>query len=151
MEGMYQALLPIHNVLRWVVIVAAAVAVAGAWHGLFKGREFGKGDRLRGVAYVASMHTQLLLGLTLYVNSPLVRAAMDDVGAAMGVRGMRFFLVEHTFLMILAVIVVQAGSVLSKRADDDRKKHKRAAIFYTLGLVLILGGIPWFRPMFPGL
>ena len=150
MEG-FDVLVAIHNVLRWVVLVAAVAAIAGAWQGLFAKREWTRGDRLRTVSYVAGMHLQVLLGLVLYVQSPLVQQAFDDPGGAMGNREMRFFFVEHITLMILAAVVVQVGSILAKRADEDAKKHKRAAIFYTLGLVLILGGMPWWRPMIPGL
>ncbi len=149
MEG-FQVLVAIHNILRWAVMLAAVAAIGGAWHGVVTKREWKKGDRIRTVAYVATMHLQLLLGLLLYVQSPLVRAAFDDPGAAMGERQFRFFFVEHITLMILAVVVVQVGSIMAKRADEDFSKHKRAAIFFTIGLVLILAGTPWFRPLLPG-
>ncbi len=145
----YVLLRGIHNVLRWVVLVVAVAAIAGAWHGVFKKRAFEAGDRLRTVGYVAVMHLQLLLGLVLYAQSPIVRAAFQDFGAAMGNRTLRFFAVEHITMMILAVIVVQVGSILAKRADEDEKKHKRAAICFTLGLVFILAGMPWAGPWMP--
>ena len=104
---------------------------------------------MRTVAYVAGMHLQVLLGLVLYVQSSLVQQAFDDPGSAMGNREMRFFFVEHITLMVLAAVVVQLGSILAKKADEDAKKHKRAAICFTLGLVLILGGMPWWRPLIP--
>ncbi len=150
MEG-FDVLVVIHNVLRWAVLVAAVAAIGGAWHGVVKKREWTKGDRIRTVMYVATMHIQLLLGLVLYVQSPLVQQAMDDPGSAMGVRELRFFFVEHISLMIIAVVVVQLGSILSKKAEEDASKHKRSAICFTIGLVLILAAMPWWRPLFPGL
>lgn len=147
----HSAMVAIHNVLRWVVVLAALAAIVGSWHGVFTRREWTSGDRLRTVAYVASMHVQLLLGIILYANSPIVRVAFEDPGAAMGERGIRFFFVEHIFLMIVAVVVVQLGSILAKRAEEPFKKHRRAAICFTLGLVLVFAGTPWFRPLFPGL
>lgn len=146
---LYSALLAIHNVLRWLVLIAAVAAIVGTWHGVFKKREWTKGDRLRTVGFVAGMHLQLLLGLLLYANSPIVRAAFSDPGAAMGERQLRFFFVEHIFLMIVAVVVVQLGSILARKAQEDFQKHKRAAICFTLGLILILAGTPWFRPFIP--
>lgn len=150
MEG-FGVLVDIHNVLRWAVLLAAVAAIGGAWHGVFKKRDWTKGDRIRTVVYVATMHLQLLLGLILYVQSPLVQQAFEDPGAAMGVRELRFFFVEHISLMIIAVVVVQLGSILAKRAEEDAKKHKRSAIAFTLGLVLILAAMPWWRPLFPGM
>ncbi len=151
---MYSALLPIHNILRWVVMVAAVAAIGFAWHGVATKREWSRGDRLRTVAYVASMHLQLLLGLLLYVQSPIVSNALEDMGNAMGDTTLRFWAVEHITMMILAVVVVQVGSIMAKRAEDDAAKHKRSAIFFTLGLVFILGGLHhvWgTRALFPGL
>ncbi len=151
---MFDVLVAIHNVLRWVVLVAAVAAIGGAWHGVVKQREWTGGDRLRTVAYVASMHLQLLLGLILYAQSPWVQAALEDPGAAMGERTLRFFFVEHISMMILAVVVVQLGSILSKKADEDAAKHKRAAICFTIGFVLIMGGLHYIwveRPLLPGL
>ena len=144
----------IHNVLRWVVILAAVAAIGYAWQGVATKREWTKGDKLRTVAYVASMHLQLLLGLILYVQSPTVDRAFDDPGWAMGETEYRFFFVEHISMMVLAVIFVQLGSSLSKRADDDAEKHKKAAIFFTLGFVFIMGGLHYIwtqRALFPGL
>ncbi|RDV40062.1 hypothetical protein DV096_05755 [Bradymonadaceae bacterium TMQ3] len=148
---MVEVLVAIHNVFRWVALIAAFAAVGTAWQGVLSKRAYTRGDRLRSVALVASMHTQLLLGLVLYGLSPIVRSGFADMSTAMSTRGIRFFVVEHIFLMIVAVAVIQAGSIMAKKADDDAKKHKRGAIFYTVGLLLVLGGIPWFRPLFPGL
>jgi hypothetical protein len=45
--------------------------------------------------------------------------------------------------MVIALVLGQAGSILIRRAGDDSKKHRWAAIFYTLALLTILTGIPW--------
>jgi membrane protein insertase Oxa1/YidC/SpoIIIJ len=59
--------------------------------------------------------------------------------------------VEHIFYMILAMIFAHLGSILPKKVQDAAKKHQRAAIFFILAVVVILMGIPWGRPLFPGL
>lgn len=151
MEG-FQVMLAIHNVLRWVVILVGVAAIGSAWHGVISGRPFAKRDRLIGVGFVASMHLQILLGLILYIQSPIVQAAFDDFGAAMGETAYRYFAVEHIMMMILAAVFVQLGSTLSKKVDDDQSKHKRSAIWYTVGFVTLMVGLHhvWAaRPMFP--
>ena len=151
MEG-FNVMLAIHNVLRWVVVLAAIGAIFGAWHGVITGRKFTRRDRLVGVGFAASMHLQVLLGLILYMQSPIVQAGFDDPGAAMGERTMRYFLVEHISMMILAAVFVQLGSTLSKKVDEDERKHKRAAIWYTIGFVVLMAGLHYVwieRPMLP--
>jgi len=53
--------------------------------------------------------------------------------------------------MILSVGFAHLGSMLPKKAADDRGKHLRAAIFFSLALLFILAGMLWGRPLFPGL
>ena len=70
----------------------------------------------------------------------------------MGERTMRYFLVEHISMMILAAVFVQLGSTLSKKVDEDEGKHKRAAIWYTIGFVVLMAGLHYVwieRPMLP--
>jgi uncharacterized membrane protein len=147
---MYIGLLHLHNVGRWLVLVAAVVAIVIAVLGLVRGAPWGRGAKLSGLAYLVMMDTQLLIGLVLYGLSPLVRAAMGDMSLAMSDTQLRFFLIEHFALMVVAVALVHVGYALAKRASTVKAAYARASVFYTLGLVAVLAGIPWWRPLFPG-
>ena len=51
--------------------------------------------------------------------------------------------------MTLAVVLGTLGYSLAKRADHDRSKFRRQAIWFTVCFVLILSSIPWpFREGF---
>jgi hypothetical protein len=133
-------------------LILAIVVVVRAFLGWFGSREWGERDRKLGSFFGISMDIQLLLGLLLYfVFSPLIRSALTNFGAAMGSPDVRFFAIEHATSMFLAVIFAHLGSVLSRRAEGSQAQFKRAAIFYTLALILILTAMPWMRPLFPGL
>ena len=147
---MYVALLHTHNVTRWIVLVAAVVALAFALMGWLGRRPFERRHRLANVAFVASMDLQLVLGLALYFVSPLVQSALRDMGAAMGVTQLRFFAVEHIAVMIVAVVLAHVGSVTVRRAPTDRGKHARALLWFGLSTAAVLFSIPWWRPLFPG-
>jgi hypothetical protein len=83
------------------------------------------------------------VGLLLYfVYSPFTAAAMQDFGAAMRDPGLRFWAVEHTFGMALAIVLAHVGRVRVRKADASRK-HRLAAIFFGLALIAILVSIPW--------
>ena len=61
----------------------------------------------------------------------------------MGDSYQRFWTVEHTFGMLLAVILIQVGRTKSKKALDTNKKHKISLIYFSIGLLIILAMIPW--------
>jgi hypothetical protein len=148
---MYIGLLHFHNFARWIVLIAALVAIALAIHGLATRRPWTRASRLSGTLFVISMDVQLVVGLLLYAVSPLVRSGLADVGAAMGDSVLRFFVVEHVLLMVLAVAAAHVGSVSVRRAATDRAKHAKAATWFSVSLALVLLSIPWWRPLFPGL
>ena len=149
---MYSFFLALHNIIRWAVLVLAILATVTAFLGWFGKRQWSERDRKIGSFFGIAMDIQLLLGLILYfVYSPLTRTALTDLGAAMGVKDLRFFAIEHVFYMVLAVVFAHLGSVLARRAPDSKAKFQRAAIFFGLALLLMLLGIPWTRPLIPGL
>lgn len=147
---MYIGLLHLHNAARWLVLIAAVIAIVVAVAGLVRGARWGRSAKLSGLAYMITMDAQLLIGLLLYGVSPLVRAAIGDMSMAMGDAQLRFYLIEHALLMVVAVVMVHAGYALAKRASSARAAYLRATAFYLLGLVLVLVAIPWERALLPG-
>ena len=148
---MYVALLHTHNVTRWIVLVAALVALVWALQGWLGSRPFEKRHRFANLAFVASMDVQLLIGIALYVVSPLVQVALSDMGAAMRIHELRYFAVEHLSIMLVAVVLAHVGSALVRRAAGDRAKHGRALLWFGLATIALLAGIPWDRALLPGL
>lgn len=137
---MYTFLLASHSLVRWAVVALAVAAVTLAWRGTVAGRPF---DKRVPLAFVIALDVQLVLGLLLYFVSPLVDQALADMGAAMKVRGLRFWAVEHVTLVVAVLAFVHIGYRRTKHAADDKAKWRAAAIFFTIGLVLIAAAIPW--------
>jgi hypothetical protein len=143
---MYDFLLSIHNIARWLVLLAAIYLLYRSLSGL-RGRSYGSADRQAGLMYTALMDTQLLLGILLMVLSPLVQSALANPGAAMQNDQTRFFLAEHWVLMLAAVVLAHVGSVRVRKAAEALLKQRQALIWYGLSIALMLLGIPWWRPL----
>jgi hypothetical protein len=149
---MYPILLGLHNIARWAALILGIVVTVQAFSGWFGKREWSVRDRKLGAYFGMTMDIQLLLGLLLFiVFSPITRSAFQDFGAAMQVSDVAFFLVEHPFAMLLAVVFAHVGSIQARKAPDSPARFKRAAIWYTLAVLLMILGMPWGRPIFPGL
>lgn len=140
---MYEILTRSHSGLRWVVLVLLIAAIAKSIGGISSGRAFNEGDRKLVLFSMVVLHVQLILGLIMYFMSPNVEAALADMGEAMKRPMLRFVAVEHITMMILAIAIVTFGYSRAKRAADSVSKFRRIAIFYTIGLILILAAIPW--------
>ena len=81
--------------------------------------------------------------------SPLTRTAFGDMGSAMRDAPIRYFLVEHPVIMVIAIAVAHIGAAKVKRAGSSAEKFQRASIWFGLSLAAIAGFIPWARPLVP--
>lgn len=134
---MMNGLLHAHSGLRWVVLI---LLVSATFMALLKWRSnapYTDGGRKLNLFTMISMHIQLLIGLALYFMSG--RVDFSQMKDAM----YRFFTVEHTTMMLIAIVLVTIGHSKSKKIADEAKKHKTIFIFYGIALLLILVGIPW--------
>ncbi|MBX3132731.1 MAG: hypothetical protein KF689_05020 [Gemmatimonadaceae bacterium] len=147
---MHSALLHSHNLLRWVVLVLGVLAVARAVAGLGGTLSYDRARRATAM-FMGSVHLQLLLGLLLLMQSPLVKAAMRDMEMTMKDAALRKVVVEHPTLMVIAAIVVTIGAIAAKNQKTDAARHKFGAIAMTVTMLIILAGIPWQRALFPGM
>lgn len=133
---MYALLLTLHNLVRWIVIILAAYALVRAYLGWLGKRAWGPSDRQAGMWFTTSLDVQVLLGVTLLV--------FDWVTT--GSPGL-FFLLWHIPLMIVGAVLAHIGSAASRKAADDAGKHRLAAVWFTIGILVVLVGIPWARPL----
>ena len=153
---MHRLLLTAHSLNRWLVVVLLLIALVRGISGWTRGRDWIRRDDLTARVLLAVLDLQLLLGLALYVVSPLVRAGWSDIAAAMDNRVLQFWTVEHAPTMILAIVIVHIGHVAARRAAEDRRRFRVATLSIAVATLLILGGIPWpflphGRPLLPGL
>lgn len=147
---MYPYVLGAHNIVRWIVLLAGAWAVLLAWRGWLGRRQWTKSEATATRAFVGALDLQFLLGLLLYaVFSPLTRQGFGDFGGAMSDAPVRYFLVEHPFIMIVAVAVAHIGAVKIRKASADAERFQRASIMLGLSFAAIVGFIPWARPLVP--
>lgn len=145
---MYEFLLSLHNITRWLVLLAALYLMYRSLGGL-RSRSYRPTDRRTGLIYTGLMDMQLLLGVLLMVLSPLVQSALANPGAAMQNSQTRFFIAEHWVLMLAAVILAHVGNVRIKKAADALLQHRQALIWHGSSVVLLLFAIPWWRPLLP--
>ncbi|MEO5643986.1 MAG: cytochrome B [Bacteroidia bacterium] len=130
-----------HSGLRWVALLLLLLTIFKAFSGMSGNKVFTAGDKKLALFTLISIHLQLVLGLILYVS--LITSDGFDFGASMKDPLMRFFSVEHITGMLIAIALITIGYSKAKRAPSSNAKFKALAIFFTIGLVIILAMIPW--------
>ena len=88
------------------------------------------------IRHLIRLIIKLLVGLVLFFMSPKVQFGASTMSSSV----LRFFTVEHSLLMVIAVILITMGYSRAKRST---KPFNVAFNLYLIALVLILIGIPW--------
>lgn len=140
---MYTGLLHVHSLFRWILFILLIISIIRSYNGWLNKKPFTPQDKSRNLYTLIFAHLQLLTGLILYVISPLISSALDNMAGAMKDNVLRFWAVEHISMMIISIAFITIGHVLTKKANNDSAKFKKTAIFFTVALVLILFAIPW--------
>ncbi|NQY08007.1 MAG: cytochrome B [Flavobacteriales bacterium] len=140
---MFDALQGLHSTLRYVVLILLVSAIIKSILGWIQKGDYQKGHNKLSLFTMVFTHIQLLLGLSLYFMSAIVKEAHSDMGAAMKEAVLRFWAVEHISMMIIAAILITIGRRFAKNAEEDIAKHKKTTIFFLIAFVIIMAAIPW--------
>jgi hypothetical protein len=145
---MYYYLITLHSLVRWLVLVALLLAIYRSYRGWLGRKGYMKWDNTLRVATVTLAHVQMVIGVWLYFVSPLIKTFFDNYAAMKSVRDVRFFGMEHSLMMAVAVTCITIGASKARRRTLAGQKFKVMAIWFTIALVIIFVSIPWpFSPM----
>ncbi|MEP7318340.1 MAG: hypothetical protein ABI921_06355 [Panacibacter sp.] len=138
---MYNILLSLHSILRWVIVILLVVNILR----LFSSTVTNKIALSKWLLIAA--HTTLLIGLYQYFAGGSGYALIQQFGMAdvMKDSAKRFWVVEHPVGMLASIIFITVGHVSLKKSGNA----KRTAVFYALALIIILATVPW--PMREGI
>ena len=136
---MYHFIKELHSGWAYLALLLLLFAVINAVIGLTSKKEFTAKDRKISLFALIGTHTQLLIGLILYFVSPLGKDSFGQMSNA----ALRLTSLEHPLINLIAIVLITIGWSKHKKLINSEAKHKTFAIYYGLGLLLILSRIPW--------
>ena len=134
---MYTGLIHTHSTLRYAVLALLIVVVAKSLVGLLNNKPFETIDGKLTLWLMIATHVQLLVGIVLFFVSPLVQFSGETMKDSI----LRYWTVEHSLLMLIAVLLITMARTTTKKLTDDKQKHKRVLTLTSIALVLIIVAI----------
>lgn len=145
---MYSTLLALHSLVRWLVLIFIVYTVYRAFAGFIKNKTFSKTDNAFRHWTATVAHIQLMIGMTLYTQSPVVKYFWTDTETALQNPDVTFYGIIHIALMLAATVLLTIGSALAKRKLTDKEKFRTMLIWFSITLIIIFIAIPWsFSPL----
>jgi hypothetical protein len=142
---MFSALLQVHSILRWVILILLVLSILQSFIGWVKHRELREGDTKLWLFTMISAHTTLLIGLILLLfgRYGILSSGLPEGVELMKDKFYRFFWVEHPVGMLIATLLITLGRGVVRKQITDPLKYKRAFWFFLIALVVILATVPW--------
>ena len=140
---MYPIIKTVHSYWSIFVLIMIIVVILNSIRGKVLGKDFEVNDLRLSLFGLIFAHIQLLIGLLLYFISPWFNQWVSIGKEIMKNSDSRLYLVEHPLTNILAILIISMGWSMHKRQTISSKKFYRIALFYGLGLILLLSRIPW--------
>lgn len=136
---METGLMHAHSYLAYLAIIIVAIAAFNAIHGWLTNRAFEAKDRKIALFGLIATHTQMLIGIILY----LVMGWYNAFPAGMKDSLTRLKMLEHPLINLIAIALITVAFSKHKKITDSKSKFKAIAIMYSIALILILSRIPW--------
>lgn len=153
------ALVILHSYLRWIILVLLLASIVKSYSGWKGNKTLSAGDKKLWLFTMISAHTTLLIGLILLLfgRFGMFTVTLPEGTSVMKDAFFRFYWVEHSTMMIIAVVLITIGRGQAKKSIADAVKYKKAFWFFLIALLVVLASIPWpfreaiGRPLIPGM
>lgn len=145
---MYQTLTFYHSICRWLVLISLIYSIYRAYKGYRSNAAFSKTDNAIRHWTATLAHIQLVLGIMLYTQSPVIKYFWNNFKDAIKNWDTTFFALLHILLMLTAIVLITIGSAKAKRMATDKEKFKTMLLWFSVSLIIIVVAIPWpFSPL----
>ncbi len=131
-----------HNFVFYIHIFTSIVyLVLAIWlifihiKGILNKQKYTKMHKFIAISYILSLYLQLIIGLFLFFSQEY-ESLVTPPHAIDGT--IRFWSIEHVFLMIFALAIAQIGYINTVHAESFQVKFKKGLVFYSIPLLLIL-------------
>ena len=136
---MYSIILIAHIIISIILTIVACYIVVRSFIGLIKGLFFSNSlDFYIPVFAVVLLYLELVLGLLLYYMHMSKLEGFISQTNANDYFSSRFWAIEHTILMIFAIIFGHLALVYSKNLSNNIAKYKMNLLYFGLSFILIL-------------
>ena len=141
---LYLTILTLHNLMRWVVLLAGLWALYRAYRGWIGAHPWTSDDRRAGRWFALALSLQLLIGGVFYcLPESVAWLAWTNPETVTREPSLRFFVVEHAVQMFVALSLAHAGSALAQKGRNDIQRHRRSALLFSISLLITFVALPW--------
>lgn len=129
-------LIHLHSFLRYAAVILMIWTIIHAFMNMKKSEAVA--SKWSMISMIV-LHSQFLIGLILWISKFMSTPA----GEIMKVKDNRYFIMEHSLMMLIGIILISIGHIKGKKTADMQKRYKTVFTFFIIGFIIIMAMIPW--------
>jgi hypothetical protein len=142
---MYQFLIVFHIFSSCIFIGVALVLTLRSVLGMVKNWSYGKIDRVMSDIFMGLLYLTLVHGVIMYFFiDPSAKSSAMDIQQAMKQASLRFWVIEHFYVMTFALILSQIGRTFIRKATLDKSRFSFASFYYGIATFITLLSIIFY-------
>jgi hypothetical protein len=135
---MYKTLILIHVFTSALFVMVALAVTTRSLIGYQKRLAYTTADRVLALLFISLLYVTLVNGVIMYFFiDPLLKSSAD-IQLALKRASMRFWVVEHFYVMTFALILSQIGGIFVRKTTMDRNRFGYASFYYGLATCITI-------------
>ena len=136
---MYSYILIPHIIISILLLLVVLFVLIRSFLGIYSKVNFSKFIDINIPIFAVSLlYLELILGMMLYaihINELSTLVSQENANSYFSAR---FWAVEHTILMMFAIVFGHLGLVYAKNLDEDKEKFQKNLIYFGISFLLII-------------
>jgi hypothetical protein len=136
---MYSYILIPHIIISILLLLVVLFVLIRSFLGFFSKVNFSKFIDINIPIFAVSLlYLELILGMMLYaihINELSTLVSQENANSYFSAR---FWAVEHTILMMFAIVFGHLGLVYAKNLEEDKSKFQKNFLYFGLSFLLII-------------
>ncbi len=136
---MYSYILIPHIIISILLLLVVLFVLIRSFLGFFSKVNFSKFIDINVPIFAVSLlYLELILGMMLYaihINELSTLVSQENANSYFSAR---FWAVEHTILMMFAIVFGHLGLVYAKNLEEDKSKFQKNFLYFGLSFLLII-------------
>jgi hypothetical protein len=105
--------------------------------GYYQSRVYSSSDKLMANIFLALLYLTLINGAIMYFFiNPSLKAPATDISQAIKRASLRFWVVEHFYVMTFALILSQIGRIFIRKTTNDKNRFAYASFYYGIATLI---------------
>jgi hypothetical protein len=141
---MYRLLLLIHIITSCIFVIVAVTLTTRSVIGWSKDLQYSKKDKYMAFLFLMLLYITLVNGIIMYFLIDPASKSPADIQLAIKRASLRFWVVEHFYVMTFALILSQIGGIFIRKSTTDRNRFGYAAFYYGIATLITMVSVTFY-------